>query len=562
MDSEQQIGVQDTRPEPGRSRESLAPKRFDSAFRLVLVLIVLALAFETTLLHPAPGQLSHDEAISLLAMTGHERDYGVEEGELQSLARIHAFTELDPDRGALDVLKSLSERDVHPPLYFLSARAWLRLHSIAPSVAQKQQLMNRVDYALSVEIWLTRWSGLLVFLAAALLLAAGYFLPGTLGLGFIAGAAFFSVNYYVEAQAYNLRQYALLLFWSACILVLLVYRIRARPGRRLIYLDIALGLVGALGLLTQYLFGSVMLGVACALLLNHPHSWRSNLCSLARVAAVSSVIFMPWLVYARSAFSRTPGHLVDAGLGLMGTLHWLDIRVEQYWGRAPASWPEYTEPFLLLILVVFALTQKRVRAPAIVLAVCFAFPLAIDLFSSSNLLRSHNVAVAAIPISMVVLCFVILVLLRRAPRLAVVVLIIASAGFGLLHKGPDIHDRWVNAGRSLSAAMDAESGPSLVVINSPGRGDLLRRTRYLPSNADLVYYPGPSLAQELLHFGEYRHILLIRVARPCCGRRYPRLTRKNLRDVDDSLRLLGARPVKTRGKSIGGWTLYSRLPGG
>jgi uncharacterized membrane protein len=144
---------------------------------VVAVLLGLFIRFK---LNSEKILLEYDDAITLLAATGHEREYAqisstesypigtwVPAGEWQRLV------EPEPGRGLRQVASDLSVYDIHPPLYFWALHGWVSLFGTSLPALQGFNLFLEL-LILGVLVWV----GCQVFgsLSAGLLLGATWFL--------------------------------------------------------------------------------------------------------------------------------------------------------------------------------------------------------------------------------------------------------------------------------------------------------------------------------------------------------------------------------------------------
>lgn len=237
--------------------------------------------------------LHYDEAVTLLAATGHLEDFDqrmraggtVEAGELQRLLRpnsLRSWSELSHD---------LAVHDIHPPLYFWVLHHWLLATGGHVALMRIPNLLFAAVTALIVFVICLRLSGGrhqgLAAVCALLWLLPG----GTLG------AVFF------------LRQYALLMLVCVLALLLLVGMFHG-GARRWGRLPLLFAVLTA-GVLTQYQFIGVFAVVTILLLL---HAVREGV----RREAVMVVL---WALLSLVVLVVLTGDLAGA---LAQPLHWVE----------------------------------------------------------------------------------------------------------------------------------------------------------------------------------------------------------------------------------------------
>ncbi|MEM8611933.1 MAG: glycosyl transferase family 39, partial [Cyanobacteria bacterium P01_H01_bin.105] len=91
-----------------------------------VVIVAIALGIWVRFINIEGKVYWHDEAYTALFATGHSRDEArslIFANELRSAAELQSLQQVDPERGAQQLLQRLiTEDSQHPPLYYLVAR--------------------------------------------------------------------------------------------------------------------------------------------------------------------------------------------------------------------------------------------------------------------------------------------------------------------------------------------------------------------------------------------------------------------------------------------------------
>lgn len=180
-----------------RTANPVAP-RGPASTRIVFAIVAMIAAFVHVRAAQvrSSGLLDHDEAISLLAAAGKSDQalllYGDQSADppvVRSAAALQSLLQPTGETGFADVLVSLRDRDIHPPLYF-----WL-LHA-----AQRCGVHS--------EMWL-RLLGSMMLLLSAVIMDRGVWPQSRVVLRLLAFATLL-LSPTLIATAIELRQYALL----------------------------------------------------------------------------------------------------------------------------------------------------------------------------------------------------------------------------------------------------------------------------------------------------------------------------------------------------------------
>ncbi len=517
---------------------------------LLLAALTLRAGWHDLVLVAGFDGLTHDEAISLQAITGHQGDtHPLVVGEVVPLASVQRWGQLGPDRGAVDTLRGLAETDFHPPLWFLAARGWLRL-----GAAGGLPLTSPRD-ALRVDHWLAMGSGLLIWLAVAALMAEGLRRRDRAGWACLGAGALLPLNGLVVRESSNIRPYALLILLTVLAWIL-VLRLLIRDGRARRGSTAALTLVLGLGLLTHYLFACVAAALLLALVRTGPR--RAVAVGLGAAAPV-----IPWLVMLGGRAGLPPNHLLRAGEGLAVSIERLDALVRGYFSLDEVladgpfeSLPPWALPgALALVVAVLLLRRDRLgRALALAVSLPLALPLLADLLLHQTLLSTDRVAVAFVPLALWGLAWAGTGLGRRAGPALMLGALLATA-FTRPPRAPEAPNANVLGGQHLHRAERRQPGARiLVATTTDSRGQLMQRARYLPADADLVLVDGKRLGVQVAAAAkgyDRVHVLLMRRPR---GR--ARIGPKRTAGLEQAMREAGWEQAGRRGWRRNGWVDY------
>lgn len=267
--------------------------------RLALALLICGLALGGALLLIRAGAqhtLSHDDAISYLAATGHMGAYAADipAGRWAPARAWRAYW--TPDRFGVfgQIGRDLARYDIHPPLYFWLLHLWIQVTGVRLSAGP---LLNTIFLLLSAGLIaltcrLARCSWGASDLAAIMWLLSGATL----------------------AAATATRQYSLLSLTVVGLTASLLFFLKRRSVAAVIFVYAA----AAAGLLTHYQFAVILaLGVMiAAILLARGRQWRA----LALLAAAVTASLLTFLLLH-------PGFMASLATqrGQVGGLAWSDF---------------------------------------------------------------------------------------------------------------------------------------------------------------------------------------------------------------------------------------------
>lgn len=280
---------------------------------LVALLLILALAAVLRLSHLELKVLSGDEIYSALRLSGNSmarvaRELG--DGQAHAVQEWQAQLQHQPGSSAADTVRSLAaEAPEHPPLFYLTARAWQRQSTALPR--ELRLLPALYGIALIPAVALLAWE--LWRSPAATILSA----------------ALVSVCPLHVLYAQELREYSL---WSTLTPLAAWLLLRAlRLGRRSDW--IRYGLVLTLLLYAQVLSLGLLVAFSLLPLLG---TWRRRLPALLLTHAGALIAFSPWIWVATQGemlrrgsniwtASSLPLPLLSWNWGLNLTRLWLDL---------------------------------------------------------------------------------------------------------------------------------------------------------------------------------------------------------------------------------------------
>lgn len=246
-------------PSPGEAQaaplflHSATSLRRDSALfallQVALFLLILLLRLEPLSSH----MLNFDEQTSYLAATGHLSEYlqGYSTDTLPTTQWVQAdewqrYMQVEAGSNAWTVTQDLFTHDIHPPLYFLLLRSWLEI--LGNSYLGARLLSLLLDLGTFV---------LVVLLGRFYSESRHAWLAGFIWL-------LSPISIFGGAMA---RQYSLLTFLSILFALLLAHFLFvAQPQIRKLATLLLLTITGAAGMLTQFVFLTVLCGAAIAVL--------------------------------------------------------------------------------------------------------------------------------------------------------------------------------------------------------------------------------------------------------------------------------------------------------
>jgi len=252
-------------------------------------------------------------------------------------------------------------RDIHPPGYYLLLAGWVRMMGTSEFALRSLSVLASI-----ITVAFTFGIGRRLFNTAVGALAATIMAFNT-----------FSIYYAQEA-----RMYALLAMWSAAAFWLLIGWIRSDGESR--RWGVALAVVNAAGLYTQYAFPFVMLaqGVIVFLWLINKKTWRV-IWSYFALHVLTLVLYIPWVTTAWHQITTWPntGESIPLGQAAAQILAYLTFGVTVGSGTSIA----------VLFFMTFGLIQQRRVYPwwQMMLAPALGF-IPVIVFLSLGLFREAN----------------------------------------------------------------------------------------------------------------------------------------------------------------------------
>lgn len=216
-------------------------------------------------------------------------------------------------------------RDIHPPGYYLVLKGWT---AAAGTSAWALRMLSALEGVLTVAV--------VIRLGAALSGSRSGALAGLLGGLFVALSPF-AVYYSQETRMYaqlgllSAASMGLAVWWAAAITA-------GHARRRMWALALALAIVNAAGLYTQYSFAFTLAAQAAwlVLVLARTPQWRRAAAGYVALNMVTLALFAPWLPTAWEQVTTWPRTGVELALDtqLRTVLTWIT------WGstREPAGW--------------------------------------------------------------------------------------------------------------------------------------------------------------------------------------------------------------------------------
>lgn len=266
---------------------------------LTLVAILVGFGLRGLLLADKQA-LEYDDAISLLAATGHEGEYAnisanwqypiaawVPAGEWKRL--------IEPEAGIglRQVAADLATYDLHPPFYFWILNLWVSLFG---ANLLSLGTLNLVIDALTVLV----------------LIGAGGWIFGDLTAGFLTGAVWV-LSPVAMKTSFWVRQYTFLIFLSA-LFVYLLYRAFTQPQTRSqsVFFRLAAVAVGLAGLLTHYYFALLLAVGGLLLAASYLNGRKGRVWLLQGIALLAVIGLLFFLFYP--GFLLTLATYVDSRL--------------------------------------------------------------------------------------------------------------------------------------------------------------------------------------------------------------------------------------------------------
>ncbi len=218
--------------------------------------------------------IQHDDAISLMAATGHQGEYAEQADSLAgrwlTIDQFRRYVSIEDAPAFATIRDDLISEDIHPPFYFWVLHLWMLL---LPLLKTAGPFLNIV---------ILTATSVVLFHAAKLLQQST---PAA-----VAVVAVFAASPMAIDISLITRQYELWMLWSVSILYLGMQFVMQPDGPSRPQV-VAFALVLLLGMLTHYYFAFSALAVYLGCLLYHRSIGRDTLKWMLIAAAVSASVF-------------------------------------------------------------------------------------------------------------------------------------------------------------------------------------------------------------------------------------------------------------------------------
>jgi len=426
--------------------------------------------------------LNHDEAISLLASAGKSQriDSLYEEmlvgpvvrsaGEFQNLLRPTSETK------AVDVVRSLSQQDIHPPLYFLI------IHALARLGLDSESLLRLAGSAM---LLIATWA------------ANRWIWPEAWGPARWLGTAWLLLTPAMVNIATEIRQYALVylgvVIGIAALLMLWEGRKPARHTLMLLALSPVILLWTQLGTVVWVALGLVLLIAHTAA--NFRERWKLA----AGSVTVALVLLAPLVLWASRAYAvqgrPASGPLTDM---YAGAVQPLCVGLTETWCWLPWVWRETAVPPAAVLLISAGMAavawRRGRRADWMILVAGVAWGAAWLVLLAAGRVPPHAVEPKQLaPLALMPVCLIVRSAARaerRWVRGLMTALLAVSVG-GLCLRTPRMLEESRDAAL-LTALAEADG----LITDAPKRGYLLPLTERMRRDAVvIVASPQVALAQ-------------------------------------------------------------------
>jgi uncharacterized membrane protein len=518
-----------------------SPRRFSLE---LFLLAAIAIAVILRIINLGSREFWYDEVLSLLLSAGQKGLYKTPADLPVILSKYTPLLSLPVEKGLSDIaitgeklLKGLVA-EPHPPLFFIGQHLWLRLFGNTEAAMRS-----------------------LVALYSLGAIASAYGLGRCL-LGHRGGlllAALLGLNPYYLFHSLNVRMYGSLVFWTVLSTWALLELIHLKSENRakswqkkwLWRVILMASVVG--GLMTFYYFVYMLIAMAALVLwLDRRRWWQYGLCF-----GTSLLITVPWLLWGtrqqfRNAdlerFSAPNSLIKSAWQHLQDVLHPLGIHLilGDWVSSFPPAMPILAGIGAIALLLVCSLSlwqrhQHQLLGIALMLGIApLLLMLTIDVITGKFTLGFGwgRSVIFILPGCLLLLAIGI----ERAAgkwqptaaiALVLLYLTISAADFSLRH-------RWMFE-QIADIIEQKPKTPTLIVMNSPAWGHVLRLAYYLPPTAPVRLLAqkseqlAPLLAKTLANEGDrYQRILWLDSARPVWGETSTQEQRKQVQQILDS----------------------------
>lgn len=503
----------------------------------LVLLIAIAIAILIRIINLGSREFWYDEILSLLLSTGQKGLYKSPEDVPIALSQYLPVLNLPVEQGLSDFLGTLEKlvkglvKEPHPPLFFLGQHLWLRLFGNSEAAMRSLGVLYGVG-------------------AIASAYGVGRFFLGQRG-GLLL-AALLGLNPFYLFQTLNVRMYGSLVFWTVLSTWALLELSRvAEHKTRLRWLWTVVTIVAVTGgLMTFYYFAFFVLAMAAVVLLLDRRKWLYyGLCF-----ATSILLTLPWVWWGtRQQLRNADLERFNAPDSLTATAIAHSENFLQPLGThlILGDWVSILPSITVTLAGIVALAtiiacsislwrnyQRRILSIALLLGIA---PLLLML---ANDIRTGKFTIGfgfgrSVIFILPGCLLLITVWIERAAgkwrQLATIALLIFYLGIGsadftlrsrwMFHEIADIIEQKPNA-------------PTLIVMNSPAWGHVLRLVYYLPpaSPVMLLAQQSPQLPPALektlaRNSDRYQRILWLDSARPVWGEPSTEVQRKQVQKI-------------------------------
>jgi uncharacterized membrane protein len=501
----------------------------------IILLIAIAIAILIRIINLGSREFWYDEVLSLLLSTGQKGLYKSPGDVPVALSQYLPVLNLPVEQGLGDFFNTLEKllkglvKEPHPPLFFLGQHLWLRLFGNSEAAMRSLGVLYGVG-------------------AIASAYGVGRFFLGQ--RGGLLFAALLGLNPFYLFHTLNVRMYASLVFWTVLSTwaLLELSRIAEKSRSRWLWTVVLVVAVTG-GLMTFYYFAFFLVAMAVVVLLLDRRQWLYY----ALCFTTSILLTLPWVWWGTRQQLRNadlerfnaPDNIIDTAIA-----HSENFLQPLGTHLILGDWVSILPSITVTIAGIIALGtivacsislwqnyQRRILSIALILGIA---PLLLML---ANDIRTGKFTIGfgfgRSVIFIIPGCLLLItVWIERAAgkwrQLATIALLIfylaiGSADFALrsrwmFHEIADIIEQKPNA-------------PTLIVMNSPAWGHVLRLVYYLPPASPVMLLAqqspqlSPALEKTLRNSDRYERILWLDSARPVWGKPSTEVQRKQVQQI-------------------------------
>lgn len=530
--------------------------------RVFLLAIILGIGLRIIL--AGNKEFWYDEVLSLLLVTGQKSLYK-HPGDLPILLdNYRPLLSLPIENNILDIFQTLEKllkglvAEPHPPLFYLGQHFWLRLWGNSEGAMRSLNILYSIGAIISS-------------------FGLGQLVLGKRGGLFL--AALVALNPFFFFHSLNVRMYCPLVFWtiftSWCLLELIELNRKNKAGRKWLWIS-GLILGTSAGFLTFYYFACFIFSLGIlAIFLDRKRWWQYGV-----YLGLGVIINIPWLWWGtrqqlRNAdlgrFNSSSSWIEAIWLHTKGVLDVLGIHLllGDWASNLPpvfVTWTGLIAGGILsfLLYIVWQKQQYRLLGTSLILGIVPLF-----LMLSSDVISGKFTLSFGWGRSMIFILPGCLLLLAAGIDKAkpAIILVILALYLTLNIADWQMRPRWMF--HQIAAIIEQESNQTtLIAMNSPAWGHVLRLVYYLPDNPKVMLLARKSedLTSDLikaLDHNNYQRIIWLDSARPVWGQPSTEEQRQNL----EKNLIIKQYKVKNTEKLSGTWELdnftakvYQHLP--